>query len=281
MERSSKSKHKKPTSTACDLPGWQRLVSERRCGASKGKFDIYYLSPENVKFRSKVTLAKHFGSSRDLSCFDYRTGKMTSEPAGASKTDLKRKRVHNTAKNLLALHKASKTKTLTVEKSPEVVPSEKKKRKTSFPVASHHSSSSDSSTGSDAPAKRPKIIMKLERVDTKPCKDEIKHEELKAVEKLCSPKPTSDSPAGVINFDDVFSAIISTLHLENGFDLDENLTVDEIIMKLAERVDDDGNSVLSSNLDCDLKIVTEEDVAVQQQRIDKCHGKLNVAHERS
>lgn len=47
----------------------------RKSGLSAGKSDIYYYSPSGKKFRSKPQLVRFLGSSVDLSCFDFRTGK--------------------------------------------------------------------------------------------------------------------------------------------------------------------------------------------------------------
>ena len=223
MQRGRKGIPNKQKLTSCDIPGWLRLVVERSSGASKGKLDFYYLSPENVKFRSKVSLVKHFGSSMDLSCFDFKTGKMMPKPVGVSKRSSKRKRVHNTVNNL--------PPELALPKTPEIFAGEKKKQSTSFSVDSHHSSTSDRSAAvGEPPTESPKVF-------TGPSKVVSKSLECKAVEKVDSPKLTSSSSAVIIYPEDVVRAIISTLYLENGFDFYGYLTKDEIVMKLAERID--------------------------------------------
>lgn len=69
-------------SAAIGLPeGWVREESERRNGISAGKSDVYYISPQGKKFRSKPELVRHFKHSFDLSMFDYRSGKIIHDKA--------------------------------------------------------------------------------------------------------------------------------------------------------------------------------------------------------
>ncbi|KAM9328927.1 methyl-CpG-binding domain protein 2 [Gastrophryne carolinensis] len=56
--------------------GWKKEEVIRKSGLSAGKSDVYYFSPSGKKFRSKPQLARYLGNSMDLSCFDFRTGKM-------------------------------------------------------------------------------------------------------------------------------------------------------------------------------------------------------------
>ncbi|XP_015705925.1 methyl-CpG-binding domain protein 2-like isoform X6 [Coturnix japonica] len=57
-------------------PGWKKEEVIRKSGLSAGKSDVYYFSPTGKKFRSKPQLARYLGNAVDLSCFDFRTGKM-------------------------------------------------------------------------------------------------------------------------------------------------------------------------------------------------------------
>nr|2KY8_A Chain A, Methyl-CpG-binding domain protein 2 [Gallus gallus] len=57
-------------------PGWKKEEVIRKSGLSAGKSDVYYFSPSGKKFRSKPQLARYLGNAVDLSCFDFRTGKM-------------------------------------------------------------------------------------------------------------------------------------------------------------------------------------------------------------
>ncbi|XP_072272576.1 methyl-CpG-binding domain protein 2 isoform X2 [Pyxicephalus adspersus] len=57
-------------------PGWKKEEVIRKSGLSAGKSDVYYFSPSGKKFRSKPQLSRYLGNSVDLSCFDFRTGKM-------------------------------------------------------------------------------------------------------------------------------------------------------------------------------------------------------------
>ncbi|XP_031238897.1 methyl-CpG-binding domain protein 4 isoform X3 [Mastomys coucha] len=48
--------------TECHRPvpcGWQRVVKQRLHGKTAGKFDVYFISPQGLKFRSKRSLAKY------------------------------------------------------------------------------------------------------------------------------------------------------------------------------------------------------------------------------
>ncbi|XP_072309430.1 methyl-CpG-binding domain protein 2 [Eucyclogobius newberryi] len=58
-------------------PGWKKEEVIRKSGLSAGKSDVYYYSPSGKKFRSKPQLVRFLGSSLDLSCFDFRTGKVS------------------------------------------------------------------------------------------------------------------------------------------------------------------------------------------------------------
>lgn len=61
-------------------PGWKREEIFRKYGLSAGKTDVFYLSPDGKKIRSKPQLARALGESFDLSAFDYRTGRIVSNP---------------------------------------------------------------------------------------------------------------------------------------------------------------------------------------------------------
>lgn len=66
--------------------GWKKEEVIRKSGLSAGKSDIYYYSPSGKKFRSKPQLVRFLGSSVDLSCFDFRTGKLLPGKLHKSKT---------------------------------------------------------------------------------------------------------------------------------------------------------------------------------------------------
>jgi len=63
-----------------DVPGlpsgWTREECVRKSGLSAGKTDVYYFSPDGKKIRSKPELVRLLGTNYDLSCFDFRTGKL-------------------------------------------------------------------------------------------------------------------------------------------------------------------------------------------------------------
>ncbi|XP_005103642.1 methyl-CpG-binding domain protein 2 [Aplysia californica] len=56
-------------------PGWKREEVVRQSGLSAGKTDVYYITPEGKKIRSKPQLARILGETFDLSAFDFRTGR--------------------------------------------------------------------------------------------------------------------------------------------------------------------------------------------------------------
>jgi len=58
--------------------GWRRREVVRKSGLSKGKVDVYYVSPTGKTLRSKVQLIRYLGGSFDLTDFDYQTGKFVS-----------------------------------------------------------------------------------------------------------------------------------------------------------------------------------------------------------
>jgi len=57
----------------------------RKSGLSKGKVDVYYVSPTGKTIRSKVQLVRYLGGAVDLSEFDYQTGKNFTPRGGQSR----------------------------------------------------------------------------------------------------------------------------------------------------------------------------------------------------
>jgi len=57
--------------------GWVREVVIRKSGASAGKSDVYYYSPDGKKCRSKVQMAQYLPDDFELDGFDFRVGKNT------------------------------------------------------------------------------------------------------------------------------------------------------------------------------------------------------------
>jgi len=66
-----------------DVPGlprgWKRteVIRKSVSGISKGGMDVFYVSPNGRKFRTKPELSRYLGDKVDLSNFDFRTGKTT------------------------------------------------------------------------------------------------------------------------------------------------------------------------------------------------------------
>ena len=56
------------------VPGWKKLVTQRKSGKTKGRFDVCIISPEGRKFRSRVELQRHLSS-----CSNEGTGSLSIE----------------------------------------------------------------------------------------------------------------------------------------------------------------------------------------------------------
>ncbi|XP_055954162.1 methyl-CpG-binding domain protein 4-like isoform X1 [Argiope bruennichi] len=56
--------------------GWKRVVKKRKSGKTKGKFDVYFYSPDGQMFRSKKSLQRHIettGAEFNITSFDFST----------------------------------------------------------------------------------------------------------------------------------------------------------------------------------------------------------------
>ncbi|GBN79758.1 Methyl-CpG-binding domain protein 4 [Araneus ventricosus] len=54
--------------------GWKRVVKKRKSGKTKGKFDVYFYSPDGQIFRSKKSLQRHLeatGAKLNITSFDF------------------------------------------------------------------------------------------------------------------------------------------------------------------------------------------------------------------
>uniref|UniRef100_A0A673U3L7 Methyl-CpG-binding domain protein 4 n=2 Tax=Suricata suricatta TaxID=37032 RepID=A0A673U3L7_SURSU len=47
--------------------GWERVVKQRLSGKTAGRYDVYFISPQGLKFRSKSSLAKYLHKSGETS----------------------------------------------------------------------------------------------------------------------------------------------------------------------------------------------------------------------
>ena len=52
-------------------PGWKIERITRKSGLSAGHTDVYYISPDGVKLRSKAQLVRVLGAGFDTSCLDF------------------------------------------------------------------------------------------------------------------------------------------------------------------------------------------------------------------
>ncbi|XP_027719869.1 methyl-CpG-binding domain protein 4 isoform X2 [Vombatus ursinus] len=66
--------------------GWERIVKQRLSGKTAGKYDVYFISPEGVKLRSKSSLACYLHKSGETSLkpedFDFRAPPKRNPPSG-------------------------------------------------------------------------------------------------------------------------------------------------------------------------------------------------------
>ncbi|KER19798.1 hypothetical protein T265_11517 [Opisthorchis viverrini] len=74
--------------TFIGLPsGWKREECTRPCGLSTGKTDVYYISPNGQKVRTKHEMKFLLDDAYDISTFDWRTGKFQMSASKVRRTD--------------------------------------------------------------------------------------------------------------------------------------------------------------------------------------------------
>lgn len=55
---------------ASGVPGWKKVVTQRKSGKTKGRLDVCFISPEGRKFRSRVELQRYLScSTEETGCF--------------------------------------------------------------------------------------------------------------------------------------------------------------------------------------------------------------------
>lgn len=67
----------------CGIPGWTKIVSQRKSGKSKGKYDIYIISPEGRKFRSRAELRRYLSTVQpylSVDNVDFKAPNSSSDP---------------------------------------------------------------------------------------------------------------------------------------------------------------------------------------------------------
>jgi len=68
--------------------GWRRNVVQRQSGKTKGQFDVYILSPDQKKFRSRMQISKYLDdikSDLDISLFNFSIDGQASKPLAKKK----------------------------------------------------------------------------------------------------------------------------------------------------------------------------------------------------
>lgn len=73
------------------VPGWKKVVTQRKSGKTKGKFDVCVISPEGRKFRSRVELQRYLSSSSNegtgslsIENFDFKVPSSFADPHESS-----------------------------------------------------------------------------------------------------------------------------------------------------------------------------------------------------
>lgn len=47
------------TTTDCPVPGWERIVCQRKSGKTAGKFDVYFVNPDGKRLRSRREISRY------------------------------------------------------------------------------------------------------------------------------------------------------------------------------------------------------------------------------
>ncbi|XP_064289246.1 methyl-CpG-binding domain protein 4 [Passer domesticus] len=101
----------------CAVPrGWQRVSSRRRAGRTAGRIDVYFISPEGKKLRSKRALVEYLQKTGETTLkaadFDFaapggstRSG-LRGSGTGAARTDLEKEDCQSKVQELQAQHGA-------------------------------------------------------------------------------------------------------------------------------------------------------------------------------
>ncbi|XP_028396974.1 uncharacterized protein LOC114520836 [Dendronephthya gigantea] len=62
----------------CPIPGWKRMICQRKTGKTSGKFDVYFVEPNGKRLRSRREISSYLeenGLDVSLDLFCFRTGK--------------------------------------------------------------------------------------------------------------------------------------------------------------------------------------------------------------
>ena len=69
----------------CGIPGWKKIVTQRKSGKTKGRHDVYIISPEGQKFRSRVELQRYLSTVQtelSIENVDFKVPKFCTDPEG-------------------------------------------------------------------------------------------------------------------------------------------------------------------------------------------------------
>ena len=70
------------TTTDCPVPGWERIVCQRKSGKTAGKIDIYFVNPDGKRLRSRREISRYLKKNDldiPLELFRFRTGRNVAE----------------------------------------------------------------------------------------------------------------------------------------------------------------------------------------------------------
>lgn len=79
----------------CPIPGWKRMICQRKAGKTSGKFDVYFVEPDGKRLRSRKEISNYLeenGLDISLDLFCFRTSKKLSERTLTNVKDRKESR---------------------------------------------------------------------------------------------------------------------------------------------------------------------------------------------
>lgn len=70
------------TTSDCPVPGWERIVCQRKSGKTAGKFDVYFVNPDGKRQRSRREISRYLKKNDldiPLELFCFRAGRDVAE----------------------------------------------------------------------------------------------------------------------------------------------------------------------------------------------------------